>query len=213
MWLYFGLDLSEPDNSGFVFDPNNVTVRSENDTIFVTVNRTSHTPFLERLRDGPPGWGMLRPIGKVKDYNDGSEYRVIINEGKNLHETVVFRYDGSFLAASRTAPVNNVKIESNGSEIYAAAEIWTENPLFETVDEQNVTVLKNDSNNTWTVYIPFCSSDETGHSAQNLTYSVFIGNSETLEDGRYSVMINGKEAEFDIIGGRIEIPEYSAGFA
>jgi len=192
--LYFGLNSSR---DGYVFNSRDVSSFRDGNVIHVSVNLTNFYPYFDQ-----PGSGLIMSIGKKADFMDGEEYKLIINNGTNPIETVTFRYDGDFLITSEMAPVEAIKIQQNGTQIEAVAEIREYYIFSQMIDEENITFRQSEDFKETSIYIPIIDVNSTPtYLIHRFTKTYVIGDLNELQDGSYSVQINNKEEIFEIRDG------------
>lgn len=176
------------------------------DTANITVNKTGNTVYvsvysLEPVNDTGSNTVDVK-IGNVSDFNDGADYTLIINGENDRDERTVFRFENNTLTAFKKAAVSNVTFESDGNEIYAVARI-TRAGAGDTVDEQNITKTRFDNENEMDVYIPLKVVSNSASGNETLTARISIGQLDQLNDGRYAVEVNDREAYFTIRNGAL----------
>ena len=192
--LYFGLNSTR---DGYVFNHRDVSSFRDGNVIHVSVNLTNFYPYFDQ-----PGSGLIMSIGKKADFTDGEEYKLIINNGTNPIETVIFRYDGDFLMTSEMAPVEAIKIQQNGTQIEAVAEIREYYIFSQMIDEENITFRQSEDFKETSIYIPINDVNNTPtYLLHRFTKTYVIGDLNELQDGSYSVQINNKEEIFEIRDG------------
>ena len=192
--LYFGLNSLR---DGYVFNSRDVSSFRDGNVIHVSVNLTNFYPYFDQ-----PGSGLIMSIGKKADFMDGEEYKLIINNGTNPIETVTFRYDGDFLITSEMAPVEAIKIQQNGTQIEAVAEIREYYIFSQRIDEENITFRQSEDFKETSIYIPIIDVNSTPtYLIHRFTKTYVIGDLNELQDGSYSVQINNKEEIFEIRDG------------
>ncbi len=178
------------------------------DTANITVNKTGTTVHvsiysLEPVNDTGSNTVDVK-IGKVSDFTDGTDYTLIINNENDRDERVIFRFENNSLVTLKKAFVSNVTFEADGNEIYAVAQI-TRAGAGDTVDEQNITKTQFDNENEMDVYVPMKVISNSTSGNETLTARISVGQLNQLNDGRYAVEVNDREAYFTIRNGSLVV--------
>jgi len=178
-----------------------VAVRQEGNVIHVTADLKKNRSLFSLFDDGITS-GFMISLGKRTDFEDGEEYTIIINNGTAPIKPVTFRYDGSFLITYNQAPIEAIKIQQNGTQIEATAEITKSYILPQMIDEANITFRQSEDFKETSIYIPINDVNSAPtYMIHRFTKTYVIGDLNELQDGSYSVQINNKEEIFEIRDG------------
>ena len=136
-------------------------------------------------------------LGKKDQFKDG-DYKLIVNGNTEKESVTDFKIvDGTFYF-TKDALVNTAIVEADGNKIMLNTTV-TLGGSAETVDTENISVTGSFEQNDLAVKIPTQMRD--GITTLNIAWEnvvVEIGQLDELEDGIYTVTVNGEEVSFTV---------------
>ncbi|MDV0445271.1 hypothetical protein MmiAt1_08390 [Methanimicrococcus sp. At1] len=176
-------------------DTENITVKKAGGTIRILLYAFEHT--------AGGGSNIVNvTLGNVSDFKNGSDYTVIINNEMEKDEIIIFRFENNTLVTIQEAFVGNVRFEASGNDVIAVAEIPNAGK-YDTVDEQNITKTRFDHENEMDIYVPIMIKSSSTDEKGPIYAKISIGQIDKLNNGRYFVEINGRDASFTIQNGTL----------
>ncbi|MBZ3935705.1 hypothetical protein [Methanimicrococcus blatticola] len=180
-------------------DKENITVTIIGDKIYVNVPVTNSSPV--NTKDF--GYEKVEVVLGTKDQFKDGDYTVIINCGTEKEYTSDLKFEGGELYSYGPGSVGDVAVGTDGNNITVDVNVVLGGSA-ETVDKENITSSGKFEDGVYEIYIPTQVKD--GVTTLNLIYaqeSFVIGQLDQLEDGTYTVSVNGVEVTFTISGGQL----------
>lgn len=182
-------------------DKENITVTIIGDKVYVNVPVVNSGS----VNTKDLGYVNVEVVLGTKDQFKDGEYTVIVNGGTDREFTSDIRFENGQLYYYKPGTVNDIVIGTDGNNITVDAVVILGGSA-ETVDKENITASGKFENGKYEIYIPTQIKD--GITTLNLIYaqeSFVVGQLDGLEDGTYTVSVNGVEAAFTIEDGKLVV--------
>ncbi|WNY27897.1 hypothetical protein MmiEs2_00760 [Methanimicrococcus stummii] len=176
-------------------DKDNITVTIIGDKVYVNVPVVNSSP----VNTKDLGFEAVEVVLGTKDQFKDGEYTVIVNGGTDKEYTSVIKFESGELYYFTAGNIGDIVIGNDGNNITVDVSVVLGGSA-ETLDKENITTSgKFDKDGKYEIYIPTQIKD--GITTLNLIYvqeSFVIGQLDSLEDGTYTVIVNGAEIPFTI---------------
>ena len=181
-------------------------VDTENITVDISGNKVNvNVPVMETsdVNTRDIGYETITVVlGKKDQFKDG-DYKLIINSGTGKESVTDFKVlEGTFYY-TKEGSIHTAVIEAQGNKLVLNTTV-TLGGSAETVDRENITLAGSFEKNDFTVNIPTQMRD--GITTLNIAWEnvvVEIGQLDQLEDGTYTVTVNGEEIPFTIKNNKL----------
>ena len=141
-------------------------------------------------------------LGKKNQFEDG-DYKLIINGGTGKEFITDFKVLEKIFYFTKDASIQTSVIEAQGNKIILNTTVSLGGSA-ETVDRKNITMTGSFEKNDVNVKIPTQMKD--GITTLNIAWenvAVEIGQLDQLEDGTYTITVNGEDISFTIKNNKI----------
>ncbi|MDV0445292.1 hypothetical protein MmiAt1_08600 [Methanimicrococcus sp. At1] len=180
-------------------DKDNITVTVDGDKIYVNVPVVNSSP----VNTKDLGFETVEVVLGAKDGFKDGEYTVIVNAGTEKEFTSTIKFEDGELYFFRPGVIGDITVGNDGNNITVNADVVLGGSA-ETIDKENITTSGKFENGVYEISIPVQVQD--GITTLNLIYvqeSFVIGQLDQLEDGTYTVLVNGAEVSFTVENNQI----------
>ena len=133
-------------------------------------------------------------LGKASDL-EGKTYDVIVNGNKALKNS--FEFENGMMTTLKPAPIDDIEIKTDGKNIIAVIKMSMSGS--QSIDTASIVKSESFQNNEYDIYIPikmsglFMTLD-----LKWLSEEFVLGELSQLEDGVYTINVNGQLKTFEI---------------
>lgn len=180
-------------------DKENITVTIIGDKVYVNVPVVNSGS----VNTKDLGYVNVEVVLGTKDQFKDGEYTVIVNGGTDKEFTSDIKFEDGQLYSYKPGSIGDVVVGTDGNNITVDASVVLGGSA-ETVDKENITTSGKFENGKYDIYIPTQIKD--GITTLNLIYaqeSFVVGQLDQLEDGTYTVSVNGVEVTFTVENGEL----------
>ena len=184
-----------------IYGTHSQKINTDNITVDISGNKVNvNVPAIETsaVNTRDIGYETITVVlGKKDQFKDG-DYKLIINGGTGKESVTDIKVLEGIFYFTKDASIHTIVVESQRNKLVLNTTV-TLGGSAETVDKQNITVIGSFEENDVAVKIPAQIRD--GITTLNIAWEnvvVEIGQLDQLEDGTYTVTVNGEEVSFTV---------------
>ncbi|MDL2261848.1 hypothetical protein LJC08_06460 [Methanimicrococcus sp. OttesenSCG-928-J09] len=137
-------------------------------------------------------------IGTKSQFEEGKDYRIIINGEDDKDEIPVFKFMNGTLVQYKPAVIENLRIKEVSGSIVVVSALASNESGIAAVDQANITSVFHKDEKAFDLYVPLQITEEESSETFRETEEIIIAETKDLKDGKYEIHINGNAYSFKI---------------
>ncbi len=137
-------------------------------------------------------------IGTKSQFEEGKDYRIIINGEDDKDEIPLFKFMNGTLVQYKPAVIENLLIKEVSGSIVAVPALASNGSGTAAVDQANITSVFHKDEKAFDLYVPLQITEEESSETFRKTEEIIIAETQDLKDGKYEIHINGNAYSFII---------------
>lgn len=157
-------------------------------------------PVLEMKKgtESMPAEDFSVVIGTKSQFEEGKDYRIIINGEDDKDEIPVFKFLNGVLVQYKPAVIENLRIKEVSGSIVVVSTLVSNESGTAVVDQANITSVFHKDEKAFDLYVPLQITKEESSETFRETEEIIIAETKDLKDGKYEIHMNGNVYSFKI---------------
>lgn len=137
-------------------------------------------------------------IGTKSQFEEGKDYRIIINGEDDKEEIPVFKFMNGTLIQYKPAVIESLLVKEVNGSLVAVPALTSNLSGVSAVDQTNITSVFHKDEKAFELYVPLQITEDNSPAVFSDTEEIIIAEMKELKDGKYEIHINGNVYSFFI---------------